>query len=233
MSVVFVTGGTGYLGRPLIELLAARGHRVRALVRPGSERKLPAGCEPVTGDALDGASYAASVAPADIFVHLVGVPHPSPRKAPLFRTVDLASTEAAVANARAAGAGRFVYVSVAQPAPVMQAYVAARVAGETLIRASGMNASFVRPWYVLGPGHHWPYLLLPFYGLASLFPGSRATARRLALVTRAQMLAALVREVESAVPGVTIVDVAGIKTATLSDVTGLSRDGNPSATKPR
>lgn len=38
---VFVTGGTGYLGTPLIRALVKRGHSVRALVRPGSEKKLP------------------------------------------------------------------------------------------------------------------------------------------------------------------------------------------------
>ena len=37
---VFVTGGTGYLGRPLIRELLTRCHTVRALVRPGSEKKL-------------------------------------------------------------------------------------------------------------------------------------------------------------------------------------------------
>ena len=40
---VFITGGTGYLGRPLIAQLLARGHQVRALVRPGSESKVPKG----------------------------------------------------------------------------------------------------------------------------------------------------------------------------------------------
>ena len=38
---VFITGGTGYLGSRLIPRLVARGHAVRALVRPGSEGKLP------------------------------------------------------------------------------------------------------------------------------------------------------------------------------------------------
>lgn len=40
---VFVAGGTGYIGSRLLPLLLSRGHRVRALARPGSERKLPAG----------------------------------------------------------------------------------------------------------------------------------------------------------------------------------------------
>jgi uncharacterized protein YbjT (DUF2867 family) len=210
---VFITGATGYLGRPLAERLIQRGHRVRALVRPGSQGRLPAGCEPVSGDALQASSYAGAVAPAEVFVHLVGVPHPTPAKAPLFRSVDLASTEAAVANARAAGVQRFVYVSVAMPAPVMKEYVQARASGEELIRRSGLAGTLVRPWYVLGPGHRWPVLLYPLYWLAGLFPGSRATARRLALVTRPRMLGALVAAVEAQAPGVTVVDVAGIKAA--------------------
>ena len=72
---VFVTGGAGYLGRPLIVELLKRGHRVRALARPGSESKLPVGCEVVLGNALDAASYQEQIAPANTFVQLVGVPH--------------------------------------------------------------------------------------------------------------------------------------------------------------
>jgi GNAT superfamily N-acetyltransferase len=42
-SGVFVTGGTGYIGRPLVAELLRRGHSVRALVRPGSGGRLPDG----------------------------------------------------------------------------------------------------------------------------------------------------------------------------------------------
>src|SRR5437867_11623015 len=38
---VFITGGTGYLGRRLIPALHARGHIARALVRRESQHKLP------------------------------------------------------------------------------------------------------------------------------------------------------------------------------------------------
>jgi nucleoside-diphosphate-sugar epimerase len=78
---VFVAGGTGYIGRPVVDELLRRGHPVRALVRPGSEGKLPAGATAVPGDALRPATFAASVAPAKTFVQLVGVAHPSPAKA--------------------------------------------------------------------------------------------------------------------------------------------------------
>ncbi|HSE65495.1 MAG TPA: NAD(P)H-binding protein [Gemmatimonadales bacterium] len=213
---VFVTGGTGYLGAQLIQQLTRRGHSVRALVRQASVSRLPSGAMPVVGDALHGLSYAAQVAPADTFVHLVGVSHPSPAKAEQFLTIDLASVAAAVPAAVTAGVKHFVYVSVAQPAPAMKAYVAARVRGEQLIRESGLSATFIRPWYVLGPGHWWPVMLLPGYWLAELVPSIRQTARRIGLVSRPQMVRALVHAVEQPVSGVRVIEVPDIRRATLT-----------------
>ena len=212
---VFVTGATGYLGRPLVETLVARGHAARALVRATSASRLPAGVEPVIGDALVGESYAGHIRPGDVFVQLVGVAHPSPTKAAEFRSIDLASVVAATANAKSAGASRFVYVSVAHPAPMMKEYIEVRMAGEAKVRETGLPATILRPWYVLGPGHRWPYLLLPFYAIGSIFPGSREGARRLGLVRRPQMIAALVRAVESDAAGVEIIDVPAIRASTL------------------
>jgi hypothetical protein len=73
----------------------------------------------------------------------------------------------------------------------------------------------VRPWYVLGPGHRWPWILLPFYALAEMLPATRDGARRLGLVTLAQMTRALVHAVEHPPPpgAPRIVDVPGIRAA--------------------
>ena len=208
---IFLTGGTGYIGSRLAAALVARGHRVRALARPSSAVKLPGGCEPVLGDALEAATYAAAVPPADTFVQLVGVPHPSPAKAAQFRTIDLASARAAIYAAAQAGIRHFVYVSVAQPAPVMRAYLEVRAEAEAALRASGLNATILRPWYVLGPGHWWPYALVPAYWLAERLPATRETAQRLGLVTVGQMVAALVTAVEAPASGVRIVGVQAMR----------------------
>src|ERR1700733_16106387 len=101
--IVFITGGTGYIGRRLIPKLLQRGHQVRALVRPGSEDKLPPRCEAVLGNALDRSSYAFQIAPADTFVQLVGVAHPSPAKAEEFRKGDRVAGVGAGAAAGAVG----------------------------------------------------------------------------------------------------------------------------------
>src|SRR5277367_2150017 len=99
---VFMTGATGYMGRALASRLVARGHRVRALARKGSEDRVPTGCEVVTGAALVSSSFAAQVRSSDTFVQLVGVAHPSPAKAKQFREVDLASARASIEAAKKA-----------------------------------------------------------------------------------------------------------------------------------
>ena len=206
MSDIFVTGGTGYIGRFLVPELILRGHTVRTLVRPGSEKKVPPGAIPVPGNALDASTFASEVAPSDTFVQLVGVAHPSPAKAAEFRKIDLVSVTESVAAARVAGIRHFVYLSVAQPAPIMRDYVEVRAAGESMIRNLGIAATFVRPWYVLGPGHRWPYLILPLYWLWSLSPKSRDTARRLYPVKLAGVVAAMAGSIDHPPDGVRIIE---------------------------
>src|SRR5262245_3759414 len=208
---VFVTGATGYLGRPLVAELLTRGHTVRGLVRLGAAGRLPTGVGTVVGDALVASSFASAVPPADTIVHLVGTHRPNPTKAAQFRAIDLPSIEATVNAARSAGVRHLVYVSVAHPAPLMGAYIAVRQAGEALIRASGVPATILRPWYILGPGHRWPYLLLPLYTLLSWLPQTREGAQRLGLVTRRQMLAALIHAIEHPAPDVCVLTVPEIR----------------------
>lgn len=208
---VFLTGGTGFLGRSLAQELLRRGHRVRVLARLGSESRVVAGCDVVHGDALHAESYAANIAPADTFVHLVGVAHPSPRKAKEFREIDLASCREAVRAAAQARAGHFVYLSVARPAPMMLEFQAVRAEGERMILESGIPASFVRPWYVLGPGRRWPVLLKPLYAMARAYPPTREGATRLALVTLEQMTQTLAWTVENPPERLQIFDPPQIK----------------------
>ncbi len=212
---VFITGGTGYIGSSLIPILIEREHRVRVLVRPGSKAKLPAACEVVSGNALDANSYRQLIRPADTFIHLVGVPHPSPAKAAEFRAIDLVSARGAINLCAELGMPHFIYLSVAHPAPamMMKDYIAVRAECERMIQDRQLNSTILRPWYVLGPGHRWPCVLLPFYKLCEWLPFTRAGALRLGLVTLDQLILALVEAVESPVQGTRIVAVPEIRSA--------------------
>lgn len=211
---VVVTGGTGYVGRPLIANLLSRGHRVVALARSASRGRVPDGAMVVEGSALAEQDVARVLSSGCTLVLLVGTPHPGPSKAREFREVDLASVRAAAAVVTASRVAHVVYMSVAHPAPVMRAYIAVRSEGERLLEATGTPVTVLRPWYVLGPGHWWPYALKPAYWLLEHVPSTRDSALRLGLVTRPQMLAAVTYAVENPpASGVRVMDVPAIRAA--------------------
>ncbi len=209
---IFITGGTGYIGSGLIPLLIAKGFEVNALVRKGSENKLPDGCNIIYGNALDSNSFKENVKGCDIFIHLVGVSHPAPGKEKEFNEIDLVSIQESVKAATEAGIKQFIYLSVAEPAPVMKEFISVRKQGEEMIkRSGGMNAVIIKPWYVLGKGHYWPYLILPLYWLFMIIPPFSKTAKRLYPVKIKNVLNAIVYSVENPCEGVVSISTGELR----------------------
>ena len=206
---VFISGATGFMGRALMPELVARGHRVTALIR--REVPLPAGVRGALTDPFQYDALARLILPGSTLVHLVGAKSPAPWKKAQFRAIDLGSALASIEAARRAQVAHFVYLSVAHPAPMMKDYIAVRQEGEAALRASGLNATAVRPWYVLGPGRQWPVLLKPLYWLMEQIPSTCKSAVRLGLVTQQQMTATLVNAVEHPATGFRILETAAIR----------------------
>ena len=198
MKEIFITGGTGYMGSRLIPRLLARGYSVNALVRKGSEQKVPSGCGQVIADPFDPAAFQDRIPPGSTFIQLLGVSHPSPKKKEQFRSIDLRSVKSSAMAARHAGVQHFIYVSVAQiPTKVMQDYQLCRAEGEESVLATKIPATFIRPWYVTGPGHYWPLALLPLFKVLEWLPATSEKAKALRLVSIRQMINALLYAVEN------------------------------------
>jgi len=105
----------------------------------------------------------------------------------------------------------FVYVSVAHPAPVMKAYITVRVECEKIIQDSGLSATILRPWYILGPGHWWPYAFMPFYKIFERLSATAETSKRLGLLKLNQMICALKFAIENPCGGIRILEVDQIR----------------------
>ncbi|BCA55217.1 hypothetical protein W02_23570 [Nitrospira sp. KM1] len=209
---VLVLGGTGYLGSRVIPLLQNHKHRVVAAARPVSAGLLPRTCTPLIGDALDPAFLAANLNQIHTIIQLIGTPKPAPWKGEQFRAVDRVAGLASIQAAAEARVPHFIYVSVAHPAPVMKDYIAVRTECEMALRDSGLRATVLRPWYILGPGHWWPLLLKPGYWLCERHSRWREAALRLGLLTLQEMLAALRWAVDHPAENVRILEVPGIRT---------------------
>jgi dihydroflavonol-4-reductase len=112
---VLVTGGTGFLGRALVERLLSAGDQVRALARSdASTKELSAlGAEPVPGDVLDLEALEASMRGCDVVYHAAGANAFCLRDpSPLFDVNVRGSRNVVLAAARA-GVRRVVYTSSA------------------------------------------------------------------------------------------------------------------------
>ena len=114
-ATVLVTGGTGFLGRAIVEQLLARGDRVKALARSeGSARTLGAlGAEPVRGDVLLFEVLAAAMRGCELVYHAAGANAFCLRDpSPMFE-VNVEGSRTVVAAAARAGVRRVVYTSSA------------------------------------------------------------------------------------------------------------------------
>lgn len=148
MSLIAITGATGFIGRHLLQALGR--HRLRVLVRRA--RAMPDGVGTVTGDLLDADALGRLVAGADVVIHLAGLV--KARSAEEFFAVNEAGTRSLLAamDSRAPGA-RFVHVSsLAARAPHLSPYGASKRAAEEAVEACGRPAVIVRPPGVYGPG---------------------------------------------------------------------------------
>lgn len=214
MKTIFITGATGYIGKRLTKLLLQKGYKVIALVRKGSEHKVVAGAEVVVANPFDPNTFKSSIPKGAVFIQLLGVAHPSPKKAKEFKEIDLRSVKASADAAAYAGVSHFIYISVAMaPSKIMAAYQSVRKEGEEYSKSKKLNCSFIRPWYVMGPGHYWPVLLLPVYGIAELVPSWQKKARAMALVTIHQMLRTLVKVVDANPLPLRIIEIKQIRSS--------------------
>ena len=112
---VLVTGGTGFLGRAIVERLLRNGDRVRALGR--SEASLRTlgelGAEPVRGDVLDLGALASAMRGCDVVYHAAGANAFCLRDpSPMFE-VNVQGSQTVVRAAARAGVRRVVYTSSA------------------------------------------------------------------------------------------------------------------------
>lgn len=152
--MILVTGATGFIGPRVVHALRARGHAVRALVRPGSStRQLDAwGCELARGDVTDAASLRTAAAGCEAVVHLVSIIAGPPSA---FERVMVQGTRNVVAAAEAAGLGRIVLMSalgVDESSRELVPYYRAKWAMEQAVSASSVEHAILRPGFVFGTG---------------------------------------------------------------------------------
>lgn len=142
MSMLAITGATGFVGSAVLDEAVAQGHQVRALAR--RDQAARSGVEWVQGDLADHSALAALVAGTDVVVHVAGLTNtPDPAQ---FEVANVTGTANVLAAMAGAGVKRLVFVSsLAAREPALSAYGASKAQAEALVTASALDWTIVRP----------------------------------------------------------------------------------------
>ncbi len=110
---VLVTGATGKVGYAIASALLDRGEQVRAVVRDPKRAAtiLPAGVEPIQGDATDADSLAAAVEGCELVFNAMGMPEQWVKDEAIFDRVNAVGSGALAGAAKWAGVRRFIHTS--------------------------------------------------------------------------------------------------------------------------
>ena len=167
--MIFVTGGSGFVGGHVVHELRGRELAVRCLVRdPRKAAKLAAwGCELLEGDMTDPAALRRGVDGAETVIHLVGIRQGREEQ---FRRIMVDGTRDLLAAAKGTGVGRFLLMSAlgtSEATKGLVPYYGAKWEMEQLVRASGVPHVIFRPSFVFGPDGG---ILPTFAKLARLAP---------------------------------------------------------------
>ncbi|NNG16802.1 MAG: NAD-dependent epimerase/dehydratase family protein [Gemmatimonadales bacterium] len=175
-----VTGGTGFIGRHVVDVLLRRGDDVTALVR--SERRaahlIQKGVKLVVGDLHDASAMASATAGQDVVFHVAGLI--AARDEAEFHYANRDGTQNLLAASLQAQIGRFILVSslaaagpsrpgqplrgTEDPRPVT-AYGRSKLAAEVAVRVAAIDWTIVRPPIVYGP---WDREVLKLFQVARL-----------------------------------------------------------------
>lgn len=155
-GLVTIFGGSGFVGRHLVRLLAKQGWRIRVAVRRpdlaghlqplGSVGQIHA----VQANLRYRASVEHAVAGADAVVNLVGILYEGGRQT--FARVQAQGARIVAESAAAAGAQRFVHVSaIGADAASAALYARSKARGEASSLAAMPGAVILRPSLIFGP----------------------------------------------------------------------------------
>jgi uncharacterized protein YbjT (DUF2867 family) len=149
VTILAITGATGFVGGRTLALALEAGHSVRALTR--RQQSAQASVTWVRGALDTRDALAELVAGAAAVIHIAGVVNaPTPEG---FTRGNIDGTRAILAAAEAAGVRRFVHVSsLAAREPNLSQYGRSKAGAEDAVRAAPLAWTVVRPPAVYGPG---------------------------------------------------------------------------------
>ena len=175
MRIVTIFGGTGFLGRHIVQRLAREDWGIRVATRRPERAGFLRPCgdvgrvAPLQANARDDASVRRAVEGACAVVNLCGILHERGRQT--FAAIHVEAADRIARAAAEAGAAHLLHVSaLGADAASPSAYARSKAAGEAAVRAAFPTATIFRPSLVFGPEDGFFNRLAALLRLAPVLP---------------------------------------------------------------
>lgn len=169
--MILVTGGTGFIGRALIEKLINSGNKVRTLLRPSPvSPNLPPGLalDVALSSLVDSRGVRAALMGVETVIHLVGTERYGYR--PHLIENDVLGTEVLTAAAAEIGVNRFIYLShIGASHSSAYPLLRAKARSEEAIIRTNLPFTILRTGLVYGPGDHFTTSLAMMLSVMPIF----------------------------------------------------------------
>jgi len=166
---VVVAGGSGFLGRHVVDALVGAGHQAVVLSRGNRDCTDRDNVEHVSCDVASGQLPLDTLRDCDALVNLIGIKRESPGQT--FALAHVESTRHLIEAARQAGLKRYVHISVVAARPDDRfAYHDTKWQAEQLVGDSGLDFTILKPGVIYGPGDDMITHLVKMIRFCPLFP---------------------------------------------------------------
>jgi uncharacterized protein YbjT (DUF2867 family) len=149
--VIFIAGGTGFVGGHVQNMLVEKGHSIRLL----THRRIPAaatGVQAVEGDVMNMETFTEALRGCDAAINLVGIIRAFPEKGVTFERLHVQATANMVEAAQKAGVKRYLQMSALGSRPdAVSRYHKTKFRAEESVRGSGLDYTIFRPSIIFGP----------------------------------------------------------------------------------
>jgi uncharacterized protein YbjT (DUF2867 family) len=217
--LVLVTGGTGVVGKPAIDHLLERGHRVRLLSRNAADdvRSWEEGVEAFPASVEDPATLRGAADGCDAVLHVAGIVREDPPEV-TFEKVNVEGTRNLLEEARRADVSRFVYVSSLGAERGESDYHRSKRGAEEAVREYPGSWLIIRPGNVYGPGDEVISLLLKMVRTLPAVPTIGGGDQRFQPIYAEDLGEALALAVERDDPAREVLEVGGTEITSTGDL---------------
>jgi uncharacterized protein YbjT (DUF2867 family) len=177
---IVLLGGSGFVGRVLLQRLHQDGHHMVLLSRDGERHKdlrvLPR-LTLISADPYQQETLEKYFTGADVVINLVGILNESGNSGAGFRLAHVTLTQTIIAAMHASGIKRLLQMSSLRAGEGSSHYLCTRGEAETLVKASALNWTIFQPSVIFGPGDGLFCRFRDLLKIAPVLPLARASAK--------------------------------------------------------